>query len=264
MGAGGGGGGGGGLAAVSSDATLTGDGTSGDPLSVASPFTAAEKTKLTGVEAGAEVNVDTDLSIGSRGATTLDVVSSAGDNATLPAASTTAAGLMTAADKTGLGNAGGQHRFGAVDPVATDGNDKDTWINTADGTLWEKAAGAWTKQYTFPAGGSGPAPTHTEQYLAGKATSTFVATDFTGTAGVEYAAGEHTATMPTVTGNVFAAVARIATDPDPTYADVNGTGLNQFADFTQQTGTVTIGGAAYNVWVSDFAVFATGDEVEFR
>ena len=70
--------------------------------------------------------------------------------------------------------------------------------------------------------------------------------------------------MPTVTGNVFGAVARLATDPTPTYADVNRTGLNQFADFTQQTGSVTIGGVAYNVWVSDFAVFATGDEVEFR
>ena len=207
---------------------------------------------------------DTDLTIGSRGATTLDVESSTGDDATLPAATTALSGLMAAADKTALNNAGGQHRFGAVDPVATDGNNKDAWVNTADGTLWVKAAGAWTKQYTFPAGGSGPAPTHTGQYLAGKATSTFVATDFTGTAGVEYASGEHTATMPTVTGNVYAGVARLATDPDPTFADVNGTGLNQFADFTQQTGTVTIGGAAHNVWVSDFAVFATGDEVEFR
>ena len=194
----------------------------------------------------------------------MDVASSTGDDATIPAATTSLTGLLTAADKTVLDNSGGQHRFGAVDPVATDGNDKDEWTNTADGTLWIKAAGAWTKQYTYPAGGSGPEPTHTEQYLAGKATNTFVATDFTGTAGVEYASGEHTATMPTVTGNVYGAVARIATDPDPTYADVNGSGLNEFADFTQQTGTVTIAGAAYNVWVSDFAVFATGDEVEFR
>ena len=171
---------------------------------------------------------------------------------------------FTDADETALDNAGGQHRFGAVDPVATDGNDKDEWTNTADGTLWIKAAGAWTLQYTYPSGGSGPGPTHTEQYLAGKATNTLVAADFTGAAGVAYAAGSHTATMPTVTGNVFGAVARLATDPDPTYADVNGTGLNQFVDFTQQAGTVTINGAAYNVWVSNFAVFATGDEVEFR
>ena len=38
------------------------------------------------------------------------------------------------------------------DPVAADGNDNDTWINTADGTIWKKASGAWTKEYTFPSG----------------------------------------------------------------------------------------------------------------
>ena len=114
------------------------------------------------------------------------------------------------------------------------------------------------------AGGGGNVPTHTDQYLAGKATSAFVAADFTGTAGVAYADTAHTATMPTVTGNVFGAVARLATDPAPTFADVNGTGTNQIADFTQQAGTVTLDGAAYDVWVSDYAVFSTGDEVEFR
>ena len=47
----------GGLASVSSDATLTGNGTSGSPLAVANPFTAANETKLAGIEAGAEANV---------------------------------------------------------------------------------------------------------------------------------------------------------------------------------------------------------------
>ena len=56
-GPGGGGPGGGGLDEVSTDATLTGDGTAGDPLMVASPFTAAEKAKLAGVGAGANANV---------------------------------------------------------------------------------------------------------------------------------------------------------------------------------------------------------------
>ena len=40
----------GGLAAVASDSTITGDGTHDDPLSVASPFTLADNTKLTGIE----------------------------------------------------------------------------------------------------------------------------------------------------------------------------------------------------------------------
>ena len=44
---------GGGLATVSTDATITGDGTSGDPLSVANPFTDADETKLDNIEAGA-------------------------------------------------------------------------------------------------------------------------------------------------------------------------------------------------------------------
>lgn len=42
-------GGGGGLASVSSDTTLTGTGTSADPLSVANPFTDADETKLDGI-----------------------------------------------------------------------------------------------------------------------------------------------------------------------------------------------------------------------
>ena len=49
-----------GIASVISDATLTGDGTSGTPLRVSNPFTAAEKTKLTGIATGAEVNVKSD------------------------------------------------------------------------------------------------------------------------------------------------------------------------------------------------------------
>ena len=114
------------------------------------------------------------------------------------------------------------------------------------------------------AGGGGPAPTHTDQYLAGKATNTFVAADFTGTQGVAYAANSHTATLPTVTGNVFIGVARLASDPAPTFADVNSQGINSFTDFTQQAGTITINADTYDVYVSNYALFQTGDRVEFR
>ena len=44
------GGGTSGLTAVSTDSTITGDGTSGDPLSVANPFTDTDETKLDGIE----------------------------------------------------------------------------------------------------------------------------------------------------------------------------------------------------------------------
>ena len=47
---GGGGSGGGGLASVASDATLSGDGTGNDPLRVARPFTAADESKLDGID----------------------------------------------------------------------------------------------------------------------------------------------------------------------------------------------------------------------
>ena len=46
----------GGLATVSTDATITGDGSTASPLSVANPFTDADETKLDGIAAGAEVN----------------------------------------------------------------------------------------------------------------------------------------------------------------------------------------------------------------
>ena len=45
--------GGTGLTAVATDATLTGDGTAGDTLKVAVPYSTAEKTKLAGIETGA-------------------------------------------------------------------------------------------------------------------------------------------------------------------------------------------------------------------
>lgn len=61
----------------------------------------ADKTKLDGIEAGAQVNVATNLSYAAA-ASNGTVASSTGANATLPAATTAAAGLMTAADKTKL------------------------------------------------------------------------------------------------------------------------------------------------------------------
>ena len=50
----------GGLSTVSTDATITGDGSSGSPLSIANPFTDADETKLDGIATGAEVNVQSD------------------------------------------------------------------------------------------------------------------------------------------------------------------------------------------------------------
>jgi hypothetical protein len=69
--------------------------------SLAGLMTCTDKTKLDGIAAGAQVNVATNLTY-STAATTGTVNSSTGDNATIPAATTTLAGLMTCTDKTKL------------------------------------------------------------------------------------------------------------------------------------------------------------------
>ncbi len=58
-------------------------------------MTATYATKLDGIATGAEVNVATNLTTGTKTGTTLDINSSTGTNVTIPAANTTDAGLMT-------------------------------------------------------------------------------------------------------------------------------------------------------------------------
>lgn len=60
-------------------------------------YTTAEKTKLTGIAAGAQVNVATNLAQGTRTATAVPITSSTGASATLGAPTSTLAGVMTAA-----------------------------------------------------------------------------------------------------------------------------------------------------------------------
>lgn len=65
-------------------------------------MTAAERTKLSGIAAGAQVNVPTNINEGTRTATTVSITSSTGAGARLNAATTSFAGVMTSADKTKL------------------------------------------------------------------------------------------------------------------------------------------------------------------
>ena len=69
--------------------------------SAAGVMTGADKAKLDGIAAGAEVNVATNLGY-TTAASTGTVTSSTGTNATIPAATTSLAGLLTGADKTKL------------------------------------------------------------------------------------------------------------------------------------------------------------------
>ena len=65
--------------------------------SLAGAMTASDKTKLDGIDTGAEVNVATNLTEGTFTNTTVNVNSSTGTNATLAAASTLRAGVMSRA-----------------------------------------------------------------------------------------------------------------------------------------------------------------------
>lgn len=67
-------------------------------------FTNAEKTKLGDIQPGAQVNVATNISQGTRTDTTVSINSSTGTGATLVGASMTEAGIMTAADKVKVNN----------------------------------------------------------------------------------------------------------------------------------------------------------------
>lgn len=65
-------------------------------------YTTIEKTKLFGIASGAQVNVPTDLSLGTVTATVISLNSSTGTDVNLPSATTSTAGLLSATDKTKL------------------------------------------------------------------------------------------------------------------------------------------------------------------
>ena len=93
---------------------------------------------MTEVLAGGGGSGTTNLGIANRGATTLDVTSSTGTDATLPAVSTTQAGLMTAADKVILNGVGNPLLYHTVDltsaTVPVDPEAGYTYANTRTGT----------------------------------------------------------------------------------------------------------------------------------
>ena len=103
-------------------------------VSVAGVMTAADKTKLDGIDAGAQVNVGTNIAQGTRTTTTVPVTSSTGTDATLAAATTSLAGVMTSADKTKLDGiaTGAQVNVGTNLTKTT--STTDVTINSSTGT----------------------------------------------------------------------------------------------------------------------------------
>lgn len=77
-------------------------------------LSAADKTKLDGLSATPSgTSTPTNLAVAARGANSLDVTSDTGTDATLPAATSALAGLMSAADKTKLDGLSGAAGGGA-------------------------------------------------------------------------------------------------------------------------------------------------------
>ena len=102
---------------------------------VAGVLTGADKTKLDGIAAGAQVNVATNLGY-TTAASTGTVTSSTGTNATVPAATISLAGLLTGADKTKLDGiaAGATTNTGTVTSVGN-GNGMNFTTFTTTGTV---------------------------------------------------------------------------------------------------------------------------------
>lgn len=83
----------------------------------AGALSSTDKSKLDGIEAGADVNVATDLN-STYAASTVTVTSSTGNNTTLAAVTTTTAGVMTSTDKTKLNGIQAGAEANTVDSVA--------------------------------------------------------------------------------------------------------------------------------------------------
>ena len=101
--------GGGGVIQVTASAPISSTGGSTPTISIdpattsaAGSMSAADKAKLNGIEAGAQVNLPTNLGIGERTGLTAAITSSTGTSAILFNATDTLAGLMSAADKAKL------------------------------------------------------------------------------------------------------------------------------------------------------------------
>lgn len=89
---------GGTVLAKDSDVALKVDKVAGKQLST-EDYSTSEKSKLAGISAGAQVNVPTDLSLGTITGSTITLNSSTGSNVVFHSATTSAAGLLSGTDK---------------------------------------------------------------------------------------------------------------------------------------------------------------------
>ena len=100
---------------------------------LAGVMTAADKSKLDGIAAGAQVNVATNLAY-TTAASNGVVTSSTGNSATIPAATTALAGLMTGADKTKLDGIAAGAQVNVATNLSVSGTGNTRTIASSTGT----------------------------------------------------------------------------------------------------------------------------------
>lgn len=102
-------------------------------------YTTTEATKLAGIAAGAQVNVATNLAQGTRTTTAVPVTSSTGTSATLDAATTSLAGVMSSADKSKLDGVAAGATVGAAWSTNLTGIPANitAWAGIAPASKWD-------------------------------------------------------------------------------------------------------------------------------
>ena len=141
----------------------------------------------------------------------------------------------------------GETLFGAVDPVASDGADKDTWWNTtaSPATLWKKAAGAWTKMLTLPAAGGVVVVDH-DNYVGWSDDRVIADADFD--TAVDF--DTDTTTLGAQTTAAYIWFGRRESLDDPTSLIIGANPADQLGFYQKLAGTVTRDSIDYEIWVT--------------
>ena len=236
---------GGGTAAagtVSSNATLTGDGTSGSPLGVTNPFSAADEARLDQLT-NAFIQAQARAAISIAGSLTGDGTSGSPFAVANPFTSADEQRLDTLTD-TYLD----ERSRDAVGTALVEGDGIEIDVDDDANTITISA----DHQHSHTS-------THTRR-LGVSTDTTFVVADFTQTTTSD------TGTLPTFSTNSYVGIAIPNDEDDLTFIRSEAGGLNQIGAFTKQVGTLTFGGVTYKWWRSNRRFLASnnsGTTIEF-
>ena len=257
--------GGGGLSAVTSDGTLTGTGTSADALKVAEPYTAGERSKLSGIADNATANVGTVTGVragtglsggGAGGALSLDIEHpySAAEKTKLGGIAdhaTANVGTITGV-QAGTGLTGGANSGTATLSITINGLNANN-VALSESTEFMVYNGSNVVKTTLAAlkaflGGGGNPGQH-KRYVGfkpGSGSSDFVAADFK-SATLAASSTTDFVTNPTFTGDHYMAYAIPSSQPAITVWQEKGTVFNSVSSLFN-VGTVSLDGEDHVVY----------------